>query len=162
MSGAKGRSGRPGKSIEELKLQGTYRKDRHDGIQLEVHDRVKLPVPDRIKYSGKTRSKDELFEAFSEHLHRQGMTQDVDTYLLEQLVEFQAVYEEAMAHYNVNPESMYGKKLTYVVAKEAAQEVRNLMHEYRMTPSTRKENGKGENGEAVADPVAAFLKPMPD
>ena len=157
MAGVKGRSGGGGKkSIEELKLLGTYRKDRHGDVLAPENKRILVKPQDHITSGNVKIDRLAIFNWFAKILHEQGMTQEVDSVLLSQLVEAHATYITAINYARADPEAILGRKLASAVAMEAGREVRTLLNEFRLTPSSR--TIKLDNGKEVPDdPVSAFL-----
>lgn len=157
MPGVKGRSGGGSKkSVEELKLLGTYRADRHANILVATEDRVRVKPQSHVLAEKSIINREEIFDYFADVLHKQGMTQEVDSVLLSQLVEAQAIYLTALAHFKSDPQAMFGRKLASVAALEAAREVRIILTEFRLTPSSRTIS-LDEKSKPTADPIASFL-----
>lgn len=157
MAGVKGRSGGGNKkSVEELKLNGTYRADRHANVLVATENRVRVLPQDHILQPNPVINREEIFNYFADVLHKQGMTQEVDSVLLSQLVEAQAIYLTALVYFKSDPEAVLGKKLASSVALDAAKEVRSLLNEFRLSPSSRTIQIE-DKSKVTADPIAAFL-----
>lgn len=160
MPGVKGRSGGHNrKSIEEHKLDGTYIGVRHNSVLVPEDKRKRVEPQQHITEQNPIIDRDELFDYFADILHEQGMTQEVDSVLLSQLVEAQAMYMTALAYYKTDPEAVIGRKLASAIALDAAKEVRILLAEFRLTPGTRQTSTK--KGEVEHDPVSAFMNATP-
>lgn len=161
MAGVKGRSGGSNrKSIAEHKLEGTYLNYRHGDVLVPKENRELVVPQDHITDNNPNVNREEIFEYFAEILNEQGMTQKVDSIILSQLVEAQAMYVTALAYYKQDVEAVIGRKLASNVALEAAKEVRIIMNEFRLLPSSRTVNlSKGDQIES--DPVEAFLNAKP-
>lgn len=158
MAGVKGRSGGSNrKSVDELKLLGTYRSDRHSNVMAKVENRQLVLPQNHIKEDYPEIDREELFRYFARNLYEQGMTTEVDSILLSQLVEAQALYLTALQFYKRDPESMIGRKLAISVALEAAKLVRSLMSEFRLTPTSRAAYAPASETEEY-DEVDAFIK----
>jgi hypothetical protein len=159
MAGKKGRSGGHNrKSIAEHKLAGTYRKDRHGDVQVSKGDLKKLEVPEYLTDTYSKIDAEEIFNYFSELLFKQGMTSDEDIILLTQLVDAEMLYRTYRQYALTDPEAVIGRRLAVTCANEQAKIVRELMAEYRLTPTTRTSAGQGEGEKVDADPMGAFLK----
>ncbi|MBQ2262731.1 MAG: hypothetical protein II336_15335 [Loktanella sp.] len=157
MPGVKGRSGGGNKkSIEQHQLEGSYRADRHANVLVPEKNRVRVEPQQHLLEINPVINRKEIFEYFADVLHEQGMTQEVDSILLSQLVEAQAMYVTALAYYKSDPEAMIGKKLAFNLALEASREVRIIMGEFRLLPSSRTVN-LDKTKQVEADPVADFL-----
>jgi phage terminase small subunit len=158
MAGVRGKSGGGiRKSVEQLKLEGTYRKDRHSNVLVPPEKRVEVTPQSHIINQNPEIDREELFNYFARTLHAQGMTQEIDSILLSQLVEFQAQYLLALSYYKADPEAVIGKKMAIAIALDCAKEVRSLLSEFRLTPTTRVSNLPKEE-KVKYDPVADFLE----
>lgn len=157
MAGVKGRSGGSNrKSVSELQLTGGFRKDKH-GHLIAPDDKLEKLVPQEhlTNFNVKV-NREEIFNYFADYLFQEGTSQKVDSILVSQLVEAYAMYVTALNYSQADPEAVLGRKLASAVALDAAKEVRILMSELRMTPSTRGLNEQRKD-EAKADPVGEFL-----
>jgi hypothetical protein len=158
MAGTKGRSGGGArKSIEQLKLDGTYRAIRHDGHELS--DGVQV-TPEASITNDFTVDREAVFTRFAEILHEQQLTSDVDSIIVTQLTDTYCAYVQASEFVVVNGiEAKLGPKLAVSVQSELARTIRELLAEFRLTPSTRAKATRDSNAESKdsADPVGDFL-----
>lgn len=161
MPGVKGRSGGHNKKpISELKLTGTYQPSKHDGILVAPADQVKLlPEPYLVSPDFEV-DKAQIFHKFAEYLYGAGMTAAEDDVILGQLVQLYEVYLQSVKRYNAEglDAKIGGQKLAFSVMQETAKEIRILMAEFRLTPSTRQNRMKDVTQDVPADPVADFLQ----
>lgn len=115
-----------------------------------------------IKDSGR---KTQLFTRFAELLHSEGLTSgQVDSLYVSQIVDLYDAYTQAAAVYNEEGVgARIGSKLAVTLMIEIQKELRVLLGEYSLTPSTRaaKARAKAAPEEAEEDPVAAFLGMKP-
>ncbi|MFN3661244.1 P27 family phage terminase small subunit [Yoonia sp.] len=156
MAGVKGRSGGSNrKSVEELKLTGTYVDYRHKNITVPEDQQELVEPQNHVTDSNAEIDREAIFDYFAQHLHEQGMTKKIDSVLLSQLVEAQSIYIKSLNFYKRDPEATLGRKLASTVAMEAAREVRILLSEFRLTPTSRTVNLDPKK--VAADPVADFL-----
>ena len=161
MAGKKGRSGGHNKkSIAEHKLDGTYRSNRHSGILQENAMQVE---PEQYITQSDTKAK--LFVRFSTLLHSEGLTSgQVDSLYISQIVDLYDAYTQAATIYNTEGvAAKVGAKLAINLMMEIQKEMRVLLGEYALTPSTRalQERTKDTDPYEVADPVADFLNAKP-
>ena len=161
MAGVKGRSGGGlRKSVAEHKLNGTYRGNRHGGI---LQENAKMVEPE--SYINNSSTKTELFKRFSELLHNEGLTSgEVDSLYISQIVDLYDAYTQAAAVYNTEGvAAKVGAKLAINLMIELQKELRILLGEYALTPSTRatKLRTKDTDPYEVADPIADFLNAKP-
>ena len=161
MAGKKGRSGGHNKkSIAEHKLDGTYRDHRHSGILQENAMQVE---PEQYITQNDTKAK--LFERFSELMHNEGLTSgQVDSLFISQIVDLYDAYTQAATIYNTEGvAAKVGAKLAINLMMELQKEMRVLLGEYALTPSTRalKDRTKDTEPYEAADPVADFLNSKP-
>lgn len=159
MAGAKGRSGRPGKSIAEHQRDGTFREDRH-GPLIVKRDTAWLQLPEMLDVASNI-SKEEMFKQIAEYLYNYNQSAPEDSILLGLLVDQIQIYRDAKAVYQSEGASaLLGRKLASTVATDAGKEITKLLTEFRLTPTTRvpmeKIIGKKE-GVADNDPIATFL-----
>ena len=157
MAGVKGRSGGQNKkSLAEHKLDGTYRAVRHSGIEQENAMQVE---PEH--YITQSDTKAQLFTRFSELLYNEGLTSgEVDSLYISQIVDLYDAYVQAAQVYAAEGvAAKVGAKLAINLMMELQKELRILLGEYALTPSTRatKSRTKDTEPHEVADPVAAFL-----
>lgn len=157
MAGVKGKSGTGNrKSVSELKLSGTFREDRH-GHLIAPAGKLEIIEPQEHLTNGNVQlDRVEIFNYFANFLYEEGTSQKIDSILISQLVEAYCIYVQAINYARADPEAILGRKLASAVALETGREIRSIMNEFRMTPSTR---GMSDNkkDEAKDDPVAAFL-----
>ena len=163
MAGVKGRSGGSmRKSVQEHKLAGTYRAGRHGGIEQENAMKVE---PELYITNDYTTDKAELFDRFSDLLHREGLTSgEVDSLYVSQIVDLYDAYVQAAAAYGREGiEAKVGPKLAINLMIEIQKEMRVMLGEYSLTPSTRaaKERTKGAGADVADDPIADFLNTKP-
>lgn len=157
MAGKKGRSGGHNrKSVDLHKLEGTYENSRHKNVLVPEECLVKVFPQEHVSNANPYIDRELIFEQFSSYLHDAEMTQDSDSILLSQLVEYYAAYVEAISYFKADPTAMFGKKLAITVANEMAREIRIIMAEFRLTPSTRARVAQSSK-EVSEDPVDAFL-----
>ena len=161
MAGKKGRSGGHNKkSIAEHKLDGTYRNNRHSGILQENAMQVE---PEQYITQSDTKAK--LFDRFSALLHSEGLTSgQVDSLYISQIVDLYDAYTQAATIYNTEGvAAKVGAKLAINLMMEIQKEMRVLLGEYALTPSTRalQERTKDTEPYKVVDPVADFLLNKP-
>ena len=163
MAGQKGRSGGHNKkSMAEHKLDGTYRAVRHAGIEQENAMQVK---PEQYIINDYTTDKADLFNRFSELLFNEGLTSgEVDSLYISQIVDLYDAYVQAARLYGAEGvAAKVGNKLAINLMMELQKELRILLGEYALTPSTRALNERTKDTEPyeVADPVADFLNAKP-
>ena len=131
MAGAKGRSGGHNrKSLEELDLLGTKRKDRHAGITTEETEIIK---DSPVWTEAKTIRKD-----IKAYLEKHNASRDYDHILLDQLVNYLVLkhqVEEAIALEGLDYK--IGTKGAVSSLVEIQKEIRIIMAEFRLTPATR-------------------------
>ena len=157
MSGVKGRSGGANrKSIQEHKLTGTYRNGRHAGV---IQEEPMLVSPENYITEDFTNNKAKLFERFSSILHEEGLTSgQVDSLFVSQIVDLYAAYVEAAAIYaHDGVVAKIGNKLAITLMVELQKELRVLLGEYSLTPSTRAAQVRSGGDAVVDDPIAEFL-----
>jgi phage terminase small subunit len=154
MAGKKGRSGRPPKNIDEHLLEGTYRPIRHDRF-LAGEGQLKELAP--LAWSKYSMEEKEIFNRFAEYLYDKEQSEAADVELLTQLVNYQYLYQQAVTAYKLDPDAVFGRKPAVTISLECAKEIRLLMAEFRITPTTRVGATKVKE-EEKADPVAAFLQ----
>jgi len=163
MAGQKGRSGGHNKkSMAEHKLDGTYRAVRHAGIEQEGAMKVK---PEQYITNDYTTDKAELFERFSDLLFNEGLTSgEVDSLYISQIVDLYDAYVQAAAVYGRDGiEAKVGSKLAINLMIELQKEMRIMLGEYSLTPSTRAKTDRTKDTDPyeVADPIADFLNTKP-
>lgn len=163
MAGVKGRSGGQNKkSLAEHKLDGTYRAVRHSGIEQENAVQVE---PEQYITNNYTTDKAQLFTRFSELLYNEGLTSgEVDSLYISQIVDLYDAYVQAAQVYATEGvAAKVGSKLAINLMMELQKELRILLGEYALTPSTRAERTRTKDTEPyeVADPVADFLNSKP-
>jgi len=163
MAGVKGRSGGSmRKSVQEHKLAGTYRAGRHGGIEQENAMKVE---PELYITNNYTTDKAKLFERFSDLLHREGLTSgEVDSLYVSQIVDLYDAYVQAAAAYGrEGVEAKVGPKLAINLMIEIQKEMRVMLGEYALTPSTRaaKARAKDTTTPMADDRIAEFLKVRP-
>ena len=161
MAGVKGRSGGGlRKSVAEHKLNGTYRGNRHGGI---LQENAQMVEPE--SYINNSTTKAQLFKRFSELLHNEGLTSgEVDSLYISQIVDLYDAYTQAADVYNTEGvAAKVGAKLAINLMMELQKEMRVLLGEYALTPSTRalKERTKDTEPYEAEDPVADFLNAKP-
>ena len=160
MAGIKGRSGGNGKkSIAEHKLAGSYRADRHAGV---LQDHAIQVNPEQYIINDYTTDKAELFERFSGLLYSEGLTSgEVDSLYISQIVDLYDAYVQTAAIYGAEGVgAKVGAKLAINLMIELQKELRILLGEYALTPSTRADKARAEDA-TVDDPIAAFLNARP-
>lgn len=163
MAGVKGRSGgSTRKSVQEHKLAGTYRANRHGGIEQENAMKV---APEQYITNDYTTDKADLFDRFSDLLYNEGLTSgEVDSLYISQIVDLYDAYVQAAAVYGREGiEAKVGPKLAINLMIELQKEMRVLLGEYALTPSTRaaKARTKDSSEDVVNDPIADFLNTKP-
>ena len=163
MAGVKGRSGGMNrKSIQEHKLDGTYRNSRHSGI---IQDEPMKVDPENCINDNYTVDKAKLFERFSTLLADEGLTSgQIDSLFVSQVVDLYAAYVETAGIYaREGVVAKVGSKLAINLMMELQKEMRVLLGEYALTPSTRavKERTKDTDPYEVSDPIADFLNAKP-
>lgn len=163
MAGVKGRSGGAGrKSIEEHMLDGTYRANRHGGLK---QDNAKQVEPEQYISANFSTDKVRLFERFSELLFNEGLTSgEVDSLYISQIVDLYDAYVKAADLYAVGGiDAKVGPKLAINLMIELQKELRVLLGEYALTPSTRAAAARTKDNPSDADddPIAAFLNTKP-
>tara|TARA_R110000744_G_scaffold48033_3_gene105360 strand:- start:682 stop:1179 length:498 start_codon:yes stop_codon:yes gene_type:complete len=156
MSGVKGRSGGNNrKSIEELKLQGTYEHGRHAGHELKDSTKVK---PEASILGDFNVDRKAIFNRFAEILHDQQLTAAEDSFIVSQLTDTYCSYVQVSEVLVVDGvEAKVGNKLAITLQMEIAKELRSLLAEFRLSPSTRAQGTRDASKEAKDDPVGAFL-----
>lgn len=163
MAGQKGRSGGHNKkSMAEHKLDGTYRAVRHAGIEQENAMQVE---PEQYITNNYTTDKAQLFTRFSELLYNEGLTSgEVDSLYISQIVDLYDAYVQAAQVYGAEGvAAKVGNKLAINLMMELQKELRILLGEYALTPSTRalQKRTKDTDPYEVNDPVADFLNTKP-
>ncbi|QCO57461.1 P27 family phage terminase small subunit (plasmid) [Pseudorhodobacter turbinis] len=158
MAGKKGRSGGSNrKSIAEHELDGTYIAARHDKVLVPEKDRAKVKPQNHLLQPNPNVNREEVFDWFAEILNEQGMTHEVDTILLSQLVELYSIYTDALAYYKSDPEAVIGRKPAYSIALETGREIRIIMAEFRLTPISRLIDATSLNEKVEHDPIGDFM-----
>ncbi len=156
MSGVKGRSGGNNrKSIEELKLQGTYEHGRHAGHELKDSTKVK---PEASILGDFNVDRKAIFNRFAEILHDQQLTATEDSFIVSQLTDTYCSYiqvSEVLAVDGV--EAKLGNKLAITLQMEIAKELRSILAEFRLSPSTRAQGIRTASKADANDPVGMFL-----
>lgn len=160
------RGGRPGrsgghnrKSIEQHKLDGTYNVTKHGKVLPDATDVAKVKPQTHVTSDHAIVDRDKLFSQFADYLYGEGASVEVDTFLVSQLVEAQAAYVTAMNAFKVDPDdAKIGGRAALTVANEQAKEIRIIMAEFRMLPSSRGAYSPKTKTEAPADPVADWLE----
>lgn len=163
MAGVKGRSGGGArKSVQEHKRDGTYRANRHGGIEQANASKV---APEGYINHDYTTDKAELFDRFSDLLFNEGLTSgEVDSLYISQIVDLYDAYVQAAAVYGREGiEAKVGPKLAINMMIELQKELRVMLGEYALTPSTRaaKARTKDSTDDVADDPIAAFLNTKP-
>jgi len=146
--------------MAEHMLDGTYRSNRHTGLLQENPMQVE---PEH--YIKDSEHKTELFTRFAELLHSEGLTSgQVDSLYVSQIVDLYDAYTQAAEFYrSEGVGAKVGNKLAINLMMELQKELRVLLGEYSLTPSTRaaKARTKDTPDEAKEDPVADFLGMKP-
>ena len=109
-----------------------------------------------------TVDKSKLFDRFSEVLYDEGMTSgQVDSIFISQIVDLYAAYVETASIYaHEGVVAKVGNKLAITLMMELQKEMRVLLGEYSLTPSTRAVQSRNEDA-VVDDPIADFLNAKP-
>jgi len=98
-------------------------------------------------------------------MHNEGLTSgQVDSLFISQIVDLYDAYTQAATIYNTEGvAAKVGAKLAINLMMELQKEMRVLLGEYALTPSTRalKDRTKDTEPYEVADPVADFLNAKP-
>ena len=143
MAGVKGRSGGNNrKSVQEHKLNGTYRNNRHSGI---LQDKPMKVSAEHYINENYTVDKSKLF----------------DSIFISQIVDLYAAYVETASIYAYEGVvAKVGNKLAITLMMELQKEMRVLLGEYSLTPSTRAVQSRNEDA-VVDDPIADFLNAKP-
>lgn len=152
-----GKRGPQPRPIRELKLAGTFRGDRHGHFIAPPEKLVALSPQQYLIDPEAPVDRAAIFEFFARELHQAGQSQSVDTILLGQLVEAQALYIDALRISRRDPNATIGRKLASQIVLLAGSEVRRLMGEFRLTPSTRQRVERTSQPTAVIDPIGQFL-----
>lgn len=156
-----GKRGTAGKSIRQLTLEGTFRADRHGKYIAPPGKLIELIPPQYLIDPSAPADRAAIWAFFAKELFESGQSQKVDTILLGQLVEAQALYIDALRISRENPGATIGRKSASQIVLLAGAEVRRLLSEFRLTPSTRQPVDWSSKPTAVVDPIAAFLaKPV--
>ena len=117
------------------------------------------------QYITQNDTKAKLFERFSELMHNEGLTSgQVDSLFISQIVDLYDAYTQAATIYNTEGvAAKVGAKLAINLMMELQKEMRVLLGEYALTPSTRalKDRTKDTEPYEAADPVADFLNAKP-
>lgn len=158
MSGVKGQIGGNRKSVELLKLHGTYREDRHGKIQPPVEFRERIVPQDHVVNPDNLPDPEQVFSYFADELERQGMSQKIDSILISQLSEAYYQYCVAVSYARSSPDAMFGKKLASQVALDHAREIRHIMAEFRLTPTARGMSEPKKEKNEPEDLVGQFLE----
>ena len=162
MAGVKGRSGGGmKKSIAEHKLNGTYRAVRHAGIEQENAMQVE---PEQYITNNYKTDKAKLFTRFSELLYNEGLTSgEVDSLYISQIVDlYDAYVQSAQVYAAEGVGAKVGAKLAINLMMELQKELRVLLGEYALTPSTRAAKARAKDDDVVVDdPIADFLNTKP-
>jgi phage terminase small subunit len=138
MAGVKGRSGgRNAKSLAQHHEDGTFRKERHGHLLADPAKLVRLDMPTYLADDEYQISKKELFNQFAEYLYNMGQSLPEDAHMLAILVDLYAVYLSAVRKVEADPAATMGRKLASSVMIETAREIRTLLAEFKLTPSTR-------------------------
>jgi len=156
MAGQKGRSGGQNrKTAAEHKLSGTYRDDRHG--KFAAAD-PKLVEPEAYITNVFTTDKQELFKRFALLLNADGLTSSgADALLVSQIVDLYDAYVQAAAIYAAEGVgARVGPKLAINLMIELQKEMRIMLGEYNLTPSTRGVSTILGTSDGGADPIAAF------
>ena len=90
-------------------------------------------------YINNSSTKAQLFKRFSELLHNEGLTSgEVDSLYISQIVDLYDAYTQAADVYNTEGvAAKVGPKLAINLMMELQKELRILLGEYALTPSTR-------------------------
>lgn len=154
----KGHVGAAPKSVNTHLLDGTYRADRHQ-VLIEPDRTRELPAkPDHILGNTKL-DREAVFDFWANYLYGEGHTREIDGIIVGQLVEAYIQYTKAINASRNDPEAMYGKVLASYVALKWAKEIRDILAEFRLTPSARVNTRQEKKDAGVPlDPVGEFLK----
>ena len=129
MPGNSNSGGANKKSIAQLKAEGTFRADRHGSFVDASHNQLQRPTV--------SIDRDEIFRQWAERIHAAGLGQEQDAVIAEQLTNLTIAYNHARKLFDEDPESKSGSKMSVYVMMDVAKEIRMIMAEYRMMPSTR-------------------------
>lgn len=148
------------KGLDEHKLHGTYRNDRHG--KKKVSEELQVKVTPDVFFSGSQDMTDEqLFDHLATYLHGHGMTAAVDTFMLSQwaqLIKAQREVKEILDTQGVT--AKIGNKLAVNVFQEISKDIRVILSEYHLTPNTRNRSPETPKEEAKEDAVDEFLRTM--
>jgi len=159
MAGTKGRSGGSNKkSIADLRLSGTYVAGRHDGHEL---DDSTLVQPEPSITGDFTVDRAAVFNRFASILHEQQLTSDVDSFIITQITDTYCAYVQvSQVIVDGGIDAQVGPKLAVVLQADLAKVLRELLGEFRLTPSTRAAHTRASK--VVADdPIASFMGSKP-
>ena len=121
--------------------------------------------PEQYIINDYTTDKADLFNRFSALLYYEGLTSGaVDSIYISQIVDLYDAYVQAAQVYgDEGVSARVGSKLAITLMVELQKELRILLGEYSLTPSTRALNERTKDTEPyeVADPVADFLNTKP-
>ena len=135
MPGVKGKSGRrPEKSVDERKLEGSFRPVRHNKYLAREGKLEMLEVPSWVKLN---KSETEIFDRYAKFLHDNKQTEAVDVVLLLALVDYQYLYDKSVAAYRKSLDAKFGQRPCITVARECQKEIANILAEFSLTPTTR-------------------------
>lgn len=146
------------KPIRELQLLGTFRNDRHGKFLAPAGKLEVLEPQEHLTNSNAQVDRKKVFEYFANELYESGQSQKIDSILISQLVELYAIYVDAITLTHTCPDATMGpKKLAVDVAMSVGAEIRKIMSEFRLTPSTRGAS-ESKKKQVREDPVGAFLE----
>lgn len=148
------------KTVAEHKLAGTYRADRHGGIELPKADQAK-PKPEAHITSSKVPTKASVYKRFVTTIYGEGVCSSDDGVLISQLAELYVAY--CMCSQLIEEEGVQakvGSKSAITMSMEIGKEIRAILGEFHLTPSSRRKAGKGDETimpDPLEDKVGAFL-----
>ena len=148
------------KSIEEHMRDGTYRKDRHGDLELPQSEQA-MPKAEQHITSTKLPTKLSVYKRFAADIDAQGLSNKNDGIVISQLAELYVAYcrvSQLIADEGI--EAKIGAKTAIAVSLEVGKEIRAILAEFHLTPSSRRKAGMGGDTiipEVVEDPVGSFL-----
>ena len=161
MAGNSNSGGSGKKSVAELKLSGTYREVRHGSIEVPEDARAK-PKPEQHITSRKIPKKADVYKRFANVIHNQNLSTEDDGIIISQLTELYVGWclcSELLELDGV--EARIGNKLAINLMVELAKEIRIIMGEFHLTPTTRRKAAMDMKATTsktkVDDPVANFI-----
>jgi phage terminase small subunit len=162
MAGTKGHSGGHNKkSIAELKLTGAFRAVRHAGHELTDGSLVQ-PEPSIV--NNFTIDREQTFKRFASLLHEQQLTDDVDSFIVTQLTDTYCAYVGVSEILHTGGiEARVGQKLAVSLQAELGKTLRELLGEFRLTPSTRAQATRtaAASTDDADDPIMNFMGGRP-